>query len=705
MINENLNLFSVSGLLILFTFPILTVLSLKNYKSKLHTIWAVFNIAVGVWGLGAFLVSIANDAKTAFIYWKIAHVGIIFIPILYFHVSYVFCDLTNKKILVFLYLQAVFFLLLNIFDKLFQDNMRYVFSSFYYFEPTIYYYIFFTSWIITALAGTLNYVFAYNRVVGVKKVQIKYFIFATIFGFSGGLMNFLPVFHLDIFPYGNFLLPIFPIIVTYAILRYRLMDIYLAIKRTAAYSLSAGLLTGLFVVLVLTVTNFLSTFANVSSFRISIFAAVLIALLFNPLRNWIQNLIDKIFYKKSYDYYSIVQQVSSTLASMFDLEKIFPYIGNVVYEAMGIKNVYLLSGVSGGSFDIVYHTSIKKDKNIKKKTEPGKTEEIRVNKFSGIVKFFKTSHDILIKDELANYEELLGQEAIDSIKRDLEVFHGEVVVPVFIDKKLTLLLVLGEKISGDIFTNEDINLLNTISIQAAIAVKNAKLYQEKVHSERLASIGMMSATFAHEIRNPLTSLKTFAQLMPEKYNDIEFRDTFSRIVVGEIEKIDGLISDLLDFSSNKKPTRVNNINLVELVDKIVDYVKGKLEFEKSKIVVEKNYNGSVIQVSGDAGKLKQAFSNIIINGCQAMNDEGMLRINIKPNDKNVDVIVEDTGEGIPPEDLSKIFDPFITTKERGIGLGLAISKRVIEDHNGKIHVKSQLARGTTFTVTLPVQNE
>ena len=349
--------------------------------------------------------------------------------------------------------------------------------------------------------------------------------------------------------------------------------------------------------------------------------------------------------------------------------------------------------------------SIKKDKNVKKKTGPEKTEEIKVNKFPGIVKFFKTSNNILIKEELPNYEELLGQETIDRIKKDLEVFHGEVVVPVFIDKKLTLLLVLGEKISGDIFTNEDINLLNTISVQAAIAVKNARLYQEKINSERLASIGMMSATFAHEIRNPLTSLKTFAQLMPEKYNDIEFRDTFSRIVVGEIEKIDGLISDLLDFSSNKKPTRINNFNLTELVDKIVDYVKGKLEFEKSKIVVEKNYNGAVINMSGDAGKLKQAFSNIIINGCQAMNDEGMLRVNIKPNGKNVDVIVEDTGEGIHPEDLPKIFDPFITTKERGIGLGLAISKRVIEDHNGKIHVKSQLARGTTFTITLPVQNE
>lgn len=537
------------------------------------------------------------------------------------------------------------------------------------------------------------------------KNQILYVLLGGVFGFFGGSVNFLPWYRIPLLPVTTILVSLWVLLPAYAILRYRLMDIYLAIKRTAAYSLSAGLLTAFIAILVITATNLLSSFANVSSLKISIVAALLIAVLFNPLRNRIQILIDKLFYKKTYDYYHTIQEVSSTLASVFELEKIYQYLGDVINEAMGLKDVYLLAGASGGSFDVVCHISSKKDKNIKKKAEHEKTEEIKVNKFSGILKFYKTSNIILIQDELPNYEEHLGQETVDRIKKDLEVFHGEAVVPVFIDEKLTLLMVLGGKISGDIFTNEDVNLLNTISVQTAIALKNARLYQQKINSERLASIGMMSATFAHEVRNPLTSLKTFAQLMPEKYNDFEFRDTFSKIVVGEIEKIDGLISDLLDFSSNKKPIRINNINLTELLDKIVDYVKGKLEFEKSKIVVEKNYSGDVISMSGDEVKLKQAFSNIIINGCQAMHGEGVLRINIKNNGKHFDVIVEDTGEGIHPEDLSKIFDPFITTKERGIGLGLAISKRVIEDHKGKIHIKSQLSKGTTFTISLPVQNE
>ena len=313
MVSGNLNLFSLSGLLIVFTVSIVVILSLKKYKSRLHAIWAIFNIAVGIWGLGAFLISISKDANKAFLYWKLAHSGIIYIPVLHYHVSSIFCELSNKKILVFLYLQAFFFLLLNIFDKLFQNNLRYVFSSFYYIEPTSWYYIFFTVWVLTVLAGTLNYFFTYRRFTGVKKIQIKYFIFVLIFGFSGGLMNFLPVFHIDIFPYGNLLLPMYPIIFTYAILRYRLMDIKFIFKKTMAYSLAAGLLTAFFAIAVITTTNLLSSYARVSSFTISIFAVVIIALLFNPLRNRIQKIIDKTFYKKTYDYIETVNKVSHDL--------------------------------------------------------------------------------------------------------------------------------------------------------------------------------------------------------------------------------------------------------------------------------------------------------------------------------------------------------------------------------------------------------
>jgi hypothetical protein len=164
------------------------------------------------------------------------------------------------------------------------------------------------------------------------------------------------------------------------------MDISVAIKRTAAYSISAGLLTAFFAILVITATNLLSSFVHLSSLKISVVAAFVITILFNPLRNKIQVLIDRMFYKKSFDYYETVRQVSSNLASMFDLGKIYQFIGDVIYDAMGLKNVYLLAGLPGGAFDIVYQTSPKKDTNIIDRSGPEKPEEMKMNKFTGILK-------------------------------------------------------------------------------------------------------------------------------------------------------------------------------------------------------------------------------------------------------------------------------------------------------------------------------
>ena len=328
---------------------------------------------------------------------------------------------------------------------------------------------------------------------------------------------------------------------------------------------------------------------------------------------------------------------------------------------------------------------------------------ISIESDSDIIKFCKTSGDVIVKDSLPLFEDALGREVVGGIINELESFQGQVILPVFVDSKLSLLLILGEKMSGDIYVNEDIYLLNTISDQTASALKNAAMYKDKVNSERLASIGMMSATFAHEIRNPLTSLKTFAQLMPEKYNDEEFREMFSKLVVREIDRINSLIGDLLDFSTEKEVDSANEFELNTLIDEIIEYMKGRLEIDRQNIRIEKVYNNQRIKLYGDVEKLKQAFINIINNGCEAMNGSGILQVEILPNSRNVDISISDTGEGINPDEITRIFDPFMTTKEMGVGLGLAISKRVIEDQHGKIEVKSKLSKGTTVTVSLPLK--
>ncbi len=385
---------------------------------------------------------------------------------------------------------------------------------------------------------------------------------------------------------------------------------------------------------------------------------------------------------------------------MFDFREIYAFIGDMIFSTLNLKNIYLLSAVSGGEYEVVYK-NFRSDAQGRPVTEPLAGEKVGISRRSDLLRFFRTSDDIIIKDRLSTIRPDLGPDALRRIRARMDSLNSEAMIPVFADRSPALLLVLGGKLSGRVFTDEDINLLNTISHQTAIALKNARLYRDRLHTEKLASIGMMSATFAHEIRNPLTSLKTFAQLIPEKYNDAEFRDRFSRIVLGEIERIDGLIEDLLNFSADRASPAVDHFDIAGLLDESIDYVKRRLEFENKRILVEKKYSACGISLKGDAEKLRHVFINIINNGCQAMGGQGILRVELRSGKNRVDIAVTDTGRGIPGENIDRIFDPFVTTKEMGMGLGLAISKKIVEDHGGRIEVKSALSKGSTFTVSLP----
>jgi len=217
---------------------------------------------------------------------------------------------------------------------------------------------------------------------------------------------------------------------------------------------------------------------------------------------------------------------------------------------------------------------------------------------------------------------------------------------------------------------------------------------------------MISATFAHEIKNPLTSIKTFAQLLPEKHSDTEFRENFSRIVTDGVNRIDGIIKDLLDFSSGKISSEMSTINLTALMDNVIDEVVTQLQLKNRKLSIEKDYKNIEVDMLGDGKRIRQAFANIIMNGSQAIpenREDGKIIISINPGENNVGITIADNGDGIAPEDVPRIFEPFFSTKTIGAGLGLAITKKIIEDHYGKIEAYSILKKGTTFRITLPVK--
>jgi signal transduction histidine kinase len=215
------------------------------------------------------------------------------------------------------------------------------------------------------------------------------------------------------------------------------------------------------------------------------------------------------------------------------------------------------------------------------------------------------------------------------------------------------------------------------------------------NQEHLVRLGEMAASVAHELRNPLGIIKGANSLIQKKYGS-EKDEVFSYIPA-ELERLNKLIKDFLSFARSRD-LKIQPVNMRELLKKIK---MGFSEFEDIRILLEISKDDLVLNTDGDA--LEQILLNIIKNSVQACSKEGEIIIKYDQDSKRkTDIYISDNGPGIPAEILDRIFDPFFTTREEGSGLGLAISRRLIDQLDGDIFVKSTVGEGTTITISLPI---
>ncbi len=226
-------------------------------------------------------------------------------------------------------------------------------------------------------------------------------------------------------------------------------------------------------------------------------------------------------------------------------------------------------------------------------------------------------------------------------------------------------------------------------------------------ADRLSSLGLLTAGLAHEIRNPLVAIRTFTQLLPERYDDAEFREGFQGLALKEVDRICGLINDLLSFARPSKPN-VAPENVNDVVDNIARILE--TQAKEKNVEVMRTFANDLPNVWIDREQMKQVFMNLILNAIQAMKDGGSIIIRTSLSARNdgelvreyVQVEIRDTGIGIPQENLEQIFDPFFTSKDEGSGLGLAVSHQIVKEHGGFLTVESTVAKGTSFFVHVPV---
>jgi signal transduction histidine kinase len=269
----------------------------------------------------------------------------------------------------------------------------------------------------------------------------------------------------------------------------------------------------------------------------------------------------------------------------------------------------------------------------------------------------------------------------------------------------------------EVTSRDELGQLSAAFNEMTAQLAHVRELEERLRrADRLAGLGTMAAGIAHDIRNPLTSILIFSQLMSLHHDDPDVRAKFDRVVPRELERVQAVIEDMMELA---RPTALHLelTNLNEVLMQVLELFEGQVTAQEIKVIRE--FGPEVPVCMADRKRLHRCFSNLIANSVQAMTAGGDLSVGTslvslsfpaQPgasergglNGPAIRVTIADTGQGIPPDRLSRIFDPFYTTKEKGLGLGMAITHRIIDDHKGSIDVQSQVGLGTTFTIHLPV---
>ncbi|MFA6250249.1 MAG: ATP-binding protein [Candidatus Shapirobacteria bacterium] len=616
-------------------------------------------------------------------------------------------------------------------------------------RTTIYgplYPIFIVHFISYILAATVVFFKKLHFYTGIKKIQIQY-IFCGLttsvgFGITTNIIIPLLTHHTDIQNLGTIAPIIFASFASYAIIRHRFLDITLAIRNTLTYlfsSLAVSIIT-----LVITILSGLRKLTSLDfNYLTSILVgSILVSILLPILLKNITSFLDRTIFGRTLSYQLSLKTLAEKLPQILELSDLVELIIKTLINTMGLTRAAVLI------------TDLDKESNHYKITKTigfNETNGISMVKDNFLTQFLEKNPRILVIDELQKiteespdpHEQQKIQELIDHM---IHIEAG-LIIPVVIDKKLSSLIVLGNKKGGDVYTSEDLELLEVIASQAAVAIQNARLYkkinnynQELQHDIDQATIKLQKqnrqlhkandelkvldkmkdqliAVTSHELRTPATIIQNYLWMV------LNQPDSKTRLTPKEKERIERsftsvqdliqLINETLDASKidgGRLEVFLEPIKVATVFDKIRSTYTDRAAEKNLKLVMP-SINPKYF-IKGDETRLQEVITNLIVNSIK-YTDAGTITVKVNPypkNTKNLLFSIADTGRGIAKENIPKLFGKFYredtslsssTPKTGGTGLGLYITKNLVELMQGKIWVESIHGVGSTFFFTLP----
>ena len=687
-----MNLFAFSGFLLGSTCLLLSVLLIRHGTTRVHLTFALQNLAISVWGFGCGFAGISTQHDQVLFWWGFAHVGAFFVVVFLLHHILLINKMKQLFLLTLLYILAIALPIL-FFSGLIDIKLKYVFNSFFIPEGQGPLYPFYCiSWILIAAYTTILLIRAFVMAEKSEKKTMMLYSFAYIFGLWGGATYVFLALGVNIYPYGNFLIPVYCAIITYSILRHKLFDIEVIIKKTLVFASLFTIVFSVFVGVTLFIQRFIGTGAHLLGLAVS---SIIIILSVRPLEEFLTKVTDKYLFQKKYDYKQILKSFIDEVITVLSLDSVVQSTLELLDKTLHPERAAILL------------LSRYEDKYVSYRVM-GYDGEIALDNISKIPILLKAAKDIISIEGRDN-----SIKAAEELKDEMKALNARLAIPLMLHNDLIGIMLLGRKKSDEEYSKDDMEILSDLARTEAVAIGNAQLFADTAQNERRAAIGTLAAGINHEIGNPLNIINTKMQVYLMSIDKGLYKDKRQEDVINEARDIMGVclqqttrISDitrkLSSFAKPSKDFRPELTDIEEQLDDTLAVVGHDLELER--IEIKKNIQKSLPGILSDKRQVQQIFFNIIKNAGQAIKENGSIEIKAyNSNDGNVKIEITDTGCGIPDDKIDKIYEPFYTTKEpgKGTGLGLAIVRQLVWRNKGDIKVKSAVGKGTTFVITFP----
>ncbi len=707
------NIFSLIPLSAFISYTLLLFIVIwRGSRTQPVQIFILYLISMVIWSLGSFVMHANLPLGTPLFWNRFMVVGALAMPILFYSFIRTFLRIRKQK--KWLYLGAMLYV------SLFMANIMGYFVKEAYVSEGIFYYRYKLG-IAEFLAAVSWFLFvglaAFNLIQSSRKTKdslyrnkLRYLLVGMLIMTAGMVTNSTK---LGRYPLDILLNTVNAFLIAYVILRYKLLDISIVVRRGFVYFTLTTIIASVYLMMIFVLERVLQGVVGIS--LVAILIAIAIALIFQPLRERLQYWIDRLFFRERFDYYQVLRKFTQKMITILSLNQLIDSTVNIVSETMQTDKVsvflidkggFYLKGLLGLEESNVFQLKLKKD--------------------NPLVLCLAKNSKIMTRDEISIFPEFKGLWGREI--KDLEMLKAELFIPLKFKDNLVGIIILGKKLSDSTYYEEDRALLSSMAGQAAIAFENARLYEEirqslkekeklekelrqqqvqLIRTERLRALGEMAGGVAHDFNNLLTAILGNVQLLSMRIEKVDTGEIKKRLRIIETSALDGakVVRRIQEFSRLRTDKEFTRIDLRKIIRDVLEITKPRWSDEARKrgITIKVTTRlDEIPSVMGSASELREALTNVILNAIDAMPEGGKITIRTKKDKNWVYVLMSDTGIGIPEEIKGKVFDPFFTTKgSQASGLGMSLSYGIITRHGGDIEIGNRKGEGTTFTIKLP----